>query len=124
MSVICSCKNTAVYHRYKGIGGITRYVSRMKLTHKREAQPYMVSLFRNKDQSGELVITFRNERQAECSFASYAKMVTLVRRWRNLRHCEISESYEINHDEIRATGFTIQPSTKVYKLVRIWEVTA
>ena len=122
MSVICSSRNSEIFHRYKGIGGIKRYVSRMKLTHDWHVQPYMVCLYRNKDQSGQLVITFMNKRRAECSFASYAKMAILVRRWRNLRHCSISESYEINHDEMGATGFTIHPSTKAYRLERIWEV--
>lgn len=111
-AIICSSRNTAVYHRYRGIGGIKRYVSRMKLTHDRAVRPYMVKLFRNFDGSGELTINFMNARQAECHFAFYIVMVVTVRRWRNLRSCEISEFYEINGTE---------PSSKVYQLERIWE---
>ncbi len=109
MAVICSSRNTEIFHRYKGIGGIKRYVSRMKLTHEWAVQPYMVALFRNKDESGELVITFMNERRAECDFPDYIAMVALVKRWRNLRKCSISESYSID------------PGDQVYQLERIWE---
>lgn len=108
MAVICSSKNTEIFHRYKGIGGIKRYVSRMKLTHKWQVQPYMVALYRNHDTSGELVITFMNERLAECSFPDYIAMIALVRRWRNLRRCSISESYSIDVDD------------QVYQLEHIW----
>jgi len=106
MAVIRSTRNTAIYHRYDGIGGIRRYVSRMRCTHDWKVQPYMVTLYANSDGSGELAITFMDKKQAECHFMDYAEMVATIKRWQNLRKCSISEFSQIDD--------------KTYQLERIW----
>jgi hypothetical protein len=46
--------------------------------------------------SGTLVITFMDKRQAKVRLANYDELVGIVKRWRNLRDCEVAEFYQLD----------------------------
>lgn len=116
MAVIVDSRNDTILHRYKNLGAIRRYVTRAKRDSM--TKPYMVSLYKNFDDSGYLTIGFMGHRNASCEFTSYEVMVEVVKRWRNLRDCEVSEFYEIPVDMVGASKATLH---RVWRLERIWK---
>ena len=94
-------KRNKIIHKYKGVDGLHRYISKRKLTYRWQVQPYMVDMYRKTDGSGVGIITFMDLHKAKFGDGDFDRMAAMVKRWRNLNNCALSEFHQIDEDTYR-----------------------
>jgi hypothetical protein len=115
-----------VIHQYKDLGGIRRYVSRVLRQDRWQIKPYMIDLYRNTDMSGTMIISFMDKRKAKFCLGSHEELVGIVKRWRNLQDCSVSECYQLDEntyqlERILRTGFAYRMRTGLQGISGEWD---